>query len=147
MASHPDPDRAIEAEIGVKQAALLKANACSRVCGLLIARGRSDEWERAYEHISDHFRFDPTKPSHAIFARRYCTKDAIKSLLYRAASGPSRVTLTRLTIDGRPTGRAGVKIVRRFGDAVGENVKQTCLVIIVDAQGTLISAYPATEDE
>jgi len=34
-----------EAELGWKIAAVMKANAASRVCGLLTARGRSDEWE------------------------------------------------------------------------------------------------------
>jgi len=147
MASDPKLDRQVEAQIGVKQAALLKANACSRVCGLLMARGRSEDWERAYEHISEHFRFDPIKPSHGVFARRYCARDAIKTLLFRAASGPSNVTLIKLTIGGRPTGRSGVKIVRQFGEAIGDSPELRCLVIIVDAGGTLITAYPATEDE
>jgi len=140
-------DRDVETEIGVKQATMLRANACSRVCGLLAARGRNEEWERAFQHISAHFRIDPTKPSHNVFARKYCSRHAIKDLLFRAASGPSNVTLIKLTIDGRPTGRSGVKIVRRFGESIGDGAELRCLVIIADAQGTLVTAYPATDGD
>jgi hypothetical protein len=138
-----DTSDLVEAELGVKQAALAKANACTRVCGLLMARGRSLEWERALEHISEHFRPDSSKKSHAVFARKYRNPDAIKKLLYRAASGPSSVVLTKLTVDGRPTGRPAVMIVREFGEAVGEQPSYRWLVIIADAHGTLITAYPS----
>jgi hypothetical protein len=145
MSSNPTIHDRVEAEIGVQKAALLKANACSRVCGLLMARGRIDEWERAYQHIAEHFYVDATKPSHSVFARRYRLRDAIKALVFRAASAPSSVHLTKLTIDGRPTGRAGVEIVRRFGEPIDETSKMTSLVIIADAQGALITAYPSAD--
>ena len=136
-------DRQVETELGIKHAALAKANACTRVCGLLMARGRSIEWERALQHIAEHFHSDLSKASHTVFARKYRNADAIKQLLYRAASGPSSVILTKLTIDGRPTGRPGVKIIREFGEPVGELPSLRWLVIIADAHGTLVTAYPA----
>jgi hypothetical protein len=138
-----DATEQVEAELGVKQAALAKANASTRVCGLLMARGRSVEWERALEHISEHFRADPSKESHAVFAKKYRSAEAVRTLLYRAASGPSSVELTRLTVDGRPVGRPAVKIVREFGEAVGEIPSFRWLIIITDARGSLITAYPA----
>lgn len=136
-------DRQIEASLGRKQAALLKANACTRVCGLLTAAGRSGQWEEAFKHISLHFGSDPSKPSHSGFAKRYRDKEVLRELIKRAASAPSTVQLTKLNIDGRPVGREGVKIVRRFGESVGESPEMVFLVIITDAQGKLITAYPS----
>jgi hypothetical protein len=73
----------------------------------------------------------------------------MKELLRRAASGPSSVVGTRLTIEtgsGREAlGRPAVKIVRHFRQQIGEEPDETCVVIIVDHGGTLITAYPANE--
>jgi hypothetical protein len=48
-----------ETTLGKKLTALMKANAASRVVGLLTARGRSDEWQVAFEHIAEHFAPNP----------------------------------------------------------------------------------------
>jgi hypothetical protein len=82
-----------------------------------------------------------------VFARRYRSNDALKRLLFRAASAPSNVALTKLKIDGRPTGRSAVRILREFAQEIGDSAELRWLVIIADAQGTLITAYPATGDE
>ena len=97
-----------------------------------------------------HFAQAPVdaKHRHSVFKQKYRNSDTVKELVRRAASAPSRVVATRLTIEtlsGREAiGRPCVKIVRRFGDAVGEDETEVCLVIIVDHGGTLITAYPAT---
>jgi hypothetical protein len=122
----------------------MKTNAASRVCGLLTARGRSDEWEVALEHIREHFVRLPHKPTHSVFRAKYRDPEALKELLKRAASGPSTVVATRATIEGNPSGRPCVKIVRQFGQPVGEEPDQVCVVLIVDHGGTLMTAYPAT---
>jgi len=133
-----------EAELGWKIAAVMKANAASRVCGLLTARGRSDEWEVALEHIRDHFVRIASKPTHSVFRTKYRDPDTLKDLLKRAASSPSTVVATRATLEGNPSGRPCVKIVRQFGQPVGEELDQVCVVLIVDHGGTLMTAYPAT---
>ena len=113
-----------------------------RICGLLTARGRSAEWEKAFEHISEHFKFDPTKPTHTLFREKYCEEDAVKELIKRAAAAPSSVTPRKLNIAGFPIGRDGVKIVRIFAEPIGNRPDLICLLIIADLQGTLITAYP-----
>jgi hypothetical protein len=141
MARNREIESKVLAELGWRHAAGLKANACSRVCGVLY-RGGSD-WDEAFGHIAEHFRRDPSKPSHAVFARRYRNEESLRMLLYTAASKPSQVSITKLTIDGRPTGRPAVEIIRDFAKVIGEDEDHTRLRIFVDCQGKLITAYPA----
>lgn len=133
-----------DAELGWKVAAVMRANATSRVCGLLTARGRSDEWERALEHIRDHFARAANKPSHTVFRAKYRDPESLRDLLKRAASAPSTVTATRATFDGNPSGRPCVKIVRQFNEQIGEEPEEVCVLLIVDHGGTLLTAYPVT---
>jgi hypothetical protein len=130
----------IIAELGIRHAAGLKSHACSKVCGLL-TRDRGG-WAKAFEHISDHFRPMPEKESHALFARKYRSEDAIWKLIYNAASKPSELKLTKLTIAGEKIGRPAVEIVRNFGETIGEDPWHNRLRIFVDFQGNLITAYP-----
>jgi hypothetical protein len=118
-----------------------------RICGLLTARGRSAEWEKAFEHIATHFRNDPGKPTHTRFRKKYCDEAAMKDLIRRAAHAPSTLTGIKLTIAGMPIGRDGVKIVRKFSEPIGDEVDLLCLIIIADLQGTLMTAYPGKVED
>ncbi len=135
-------EREIIAELGERRATGLKSSACSRVCGLLVRQG--DDWDKAFEHISDHFQPIPEKPSHVLFHKKYRDKEALRRLLYRAASGPSEVRLTKLRIHGDHFGKPAIEIVRQFGESIGENAQQTRLRMFVDYQGNLITAYPGS---
>jgi hypothetical protein len=147
--SHNDKDAEaqIVKELGQKQAALMKQNAPTRISGLLTAHGRSVEWDKAFEHISSHFKADAGKPSHARFDKKYCDQEAVKGLIKQAANNPSSVTYAKLTIGGAPIGRPGIKIVRAFGEAVGDRPDLVCLIIMADSRGTLVTAYPGTTRE
>jgi hypothetical protein len=114
-----------------------------RICGLLTARGRSAEWEKAFEHIALHFKNDLGKKAHTRFRKKYCNEAAVKELILRAANAPSSVKITKLTIAGLPLGADGIKIVRTFSEPIGDSEDLTCLLIITNAQGTLMTAYPA----
>lgn len=134
-----------------------------RICGLLTARGRWAEWEKAFEHIAMHFRPMPMepwnvvevdqqsdsttieKPRHSLFHKKYRNERAVKELIRRAVAGPSAVMPTRLKIAGKPLGRDAVKIVRHFAEPVGDTPDLVCVVVIADSQGTLITAYPGTK--
>lgn len=140
-----DVEAQIERALGQKQAALMKLNTPRRICGLLTARGRSVEWEKAFEHIEAHFRSDSGKPSHTRFQKKYCDEDAVKDLIKRAAAAPSTVAFARLNIHGMPIGRPGIKMVRDFGQPIGDRPDLVCLIIIADSQGTLVTAYPGTK--
>jgi hypothetical protein len=134
--------------IGVKYAGILKNNTPSRICGLLSAKGRNDEWEHALEHIGDHFRPMPGKPSHSIFSKRFRDSDALKELVKRAVSAPSTTRLSRLTLPARgPVGAPCMLIMRNFKQQIGIDADQTCLVVVADFQGKLVSAYPTTKNE
>jgi hypothetical protein len=147
----PQDDKDIEAQIeqalGKKQAALMKQNTPRRICGLLTARGRWVEWEKAFQHIAAHFEAGPAKPSHTRFLKKYCDEEAVKDLIKRAAGKPSTVSFAKLNISGMPTGRPGIKIVRAFAEPVGDRPDLVCLVIVADSQGTLVTAYPGTKEE
>jgi hypothetical protein len=135
-------EREIIAEIGEQRAAGLKANACTRVCGVLVRRGV--DWDKAFEHISDHFKQLPGKPSHVLFHKRFRTKEALRQLLFRAASGPSEIRLTKLKVHGDHFGKPAIEIVRQFGESIGESPLHTRVRIFIDYQGTLITAYPGS---
>ena len=85
-----------ERELGQKQAALMKLKTPGRICGLLTARGRSVEWDKAFEHIAEHFKVDPLKPSHTRFHKKYCENEAVKALIKNAAERPSSVIWAKL---------------------------------------------------
>jgi hypothetical protein len=140
-------EQEIEASEGKDQTAVARRNASTRVCGLLVARGRSKEWDEAYVHIAEHFERDPQKPKHTVFNKKYRDQEALRGLLLRAASGPSAIRLTKLTIDGEPVGRPAVEILRLFGEEIGDSAELVCLRIFVDFQGKLITAYPGTRKE
>jgi len=134
--------RRIEASLGEKRTAMMKANACSKICGMLTAPGRSWEWDEAFEHISEHFRPIPAKPTHTIFQRKYRDSERLKGLIRNAAAHPSTVKLTLLTIDGIPSGAPAIQIGRQFRELIGEEDGQICLRIISEEKGRLITAYP-----
>jgi hypothetical protein len=132
--------------IGVKLAGILKDNSPSRIHGLLTARGRNPEWEKALEHISDHFKPIPGKPAHSVFNKKLRDTDTLKEYIKRTVRGPSAVKLSRLTdAYANPNGTPCVLIVRDFREPIGEEPNQKCLVVIADFQGKLVTAYPATE--
>jgi hypothetical protein len=134
--------------IGVKLAGILKDNTASRICGLLTAKGRNKEWERALDHISDHFRPMPGKPSHSIFCKKLRDPEVLKDYIKRAASAPSMLRLSKLTLPARgPAGVPCLLIIRNFKQQVGVDADQTCLIIVADFQGKLVSAYPATKKD
>lgn len=146
--SNAEIERQVIDAIGVKLAGLLKDNTPSRICGLLTARGRNQDWERALEHIADHFRSIPGKPNHSIFCKRLRNRDTLKQYVKRAASAPSTLRLSKLTdLFGRPIGAPCMLIIREFKEQLGEEPSQTCLIIVADFQGTLVTAYPATKDQ
>lgn len=145
-------EREAEAQIvrmlGEKQAALMKQRTPSRICGLLTAAGRSDEWEKAFEHISLHFlKTIPGKPAHSQFHKKYREKEALKQLIKEAASRPSAVRYVMLTIDAEPRGGPGIKIVRAFPQPVGDRPDLNCLLVFADHHGTLKTARPGTTKE
>ena len=134
-----------ERELGKKYVALMKQNTPRRICGLLTARGRNDEWRKAFEHIALHFNSAPPgKPAHTVFQQKYRNEEAVKDLIRQAANAPSSVSVVKLTIDASPLGRPGIMITRRFPHQVGIIDDQKCLAVIADYQGTLITAYPRT---
>jgi hypothetical protein len=121
----------------------LKNNTPSRICGLLTARGRNPEWEKALEHISEHFHPISDKPRHTLFCKRLRDPVKLKEYIKRAASAPSTVRLSKLTdLLNRPTGLPCLLILRDFKEQIGENSSETCLVIVADCHGKLVSAYP-----
>ena len=120
---------------------------CNRICGVLTARGRSAEWDKAFEHISLHFAADLTKPSHTLFDKKYRSPEAIKDLIKRAASHPSSIKSTKLRIAGSPGEVMATKIVRHFAVQIGDTPALDCLLIIADEGGALVTAYPCTQAE
>lgn len=139
-------ERQVVEAIGVKLAGILKEKTPSRICGLLTARGRNLEWEKALEHISDHFTPNNNKPAHSIFRRKFRDKDVLKEYIKRAVSAPSTVRLSKLRdADARPIGSPCALIIREFNEPLGEESDQMCLVVIADFQGKLVTAYPATK--
>jgi hypothetical protein len=111
--------------IGLKLARILKDNTPSRICGLLTAKGRSDEWERALEHISEHFHPIQGKPSHSIFSKRFREPEAIKDLIRRAVSAPSMLRLSKLTLPSRgAVGAPCMLIIRNFKEQIRVELPQ-----------------------
>jgi hypothetical protein len=94
--SDAEIERQIIEAIGIKLAGLLKEKTPSRICGLLTARGRNAEWEKALEHISQHFEPINGKPSHTLFRNKFRDTKTLKEYIRRAVSGPSAVRLSRL---------------------------------------------------
>jgi hypothetical protein len=139
--------RRIEASLGEKRTAMMKANACSKICGMLTAPGRSWEWDKALEHISEHFRPMSGKPAHTIFQRKYRDSDRLKVLIRNAAAHPSTMKLTLLTVDGIPSGAPAIQISRQFRELIGEEDGQVCLRIISEEKGRLITAYPVSLED
>jgi hypothetical protein len=144
-------DAAIERQvieaIGEKLAGLLKDNTPSRICGLLTARGRNPEWEEALEHIADHFRPVRAKPTHSVFCKRLRDPTALKDYIKRAAATPSTLRLSKMNIDGRPIGAPCMLIIREFKETLGQTADQTCLIIVANFQGKLVTAYPASKEQ
>jgi len=147
LPSDAEIERQVIEAIGVKLAGLLKDNTPSRICGLLTARGRNAEWEKALEHISDHFHAMPEKPQHSIFSKKLRDPTTLKQYIKRAASAPSTLKLSKLTEFGRPVGVPCLLIIREFKEQLGEESAQTCLVIVADFQGKLVTAYPSTPEK
>jgi|HubBroStandDraft_2_1064218.scaffolds.fasta_scaffold975339_1 hypothetical protein len=139
-------EREIVEAIGVKMAGMLKANTPGRICGLLTAKGRITEWERALEHISIHLGSSANKTVNSKFAKKFHDPEKLKEYIKRAAGAPSAVTLSRQTDPfGRPTGTPCLLILRDFKESIGEQADQSWLVIVADYQGKLVTAYPETE--
>jgi hypothetical protein len=139
-------ERKIVEMIGEKLAGILKEKTPSRICGLLTAKGRNAEWEKALDHIAEHFRPHREKPVHTIFRKKFRDKNVLKEYVRRAVSAPSTVRLSLLRdADARPVGSPCALIVREFNEALGEQSDEVCLVVIADFQGKLATAYPATK--
>jgi len=116
------------------------ARARSHVRGLLTRRGSA--WDRAFGHISEHFRrAAPDKPTHSIFIAELRNEPAIRDLLFRAASKPSSAISTKLTDIGTPS----VRLEREFKKQIGMEPEETWLCVIVEVSNRsveLITAYP-----
>lgn len=141
-------EQEIEAELGQRQTAGLKANASRRICGLLTRKNA--DWDKAFAHISLHFHpiTDPSvKNSHTVFHKRYRDKESLRLLLLRAAGAPSSVRLTKLKINNEHIGRPAVEIVRNFGELIGDEPSLTALRMFTDFHGELITAYPGKGPE
>lgn len=124
--SDTEMERQIVEAIGVKLAAILKEKTPSRICGLLTAKGRNLEWEKALEHISDHFKPINGKPAQTLFRKTFRDTDTLKQYVKRAVSGPSKVKLSRLRdLDARPNGSPCLLIIREFQEPIGEEPDQT----------------------
>lgn len=148
MPTPAEIEQLVIGEIGEKQAEYLKGSAPgNRICGLLTAKGRNTEWEKALEHISDHFHQLPGKPKHSIFRSKFRDPDTLKEYLKRAASGPSAVRLSKETIEGEPRGRPCALIVREFKEQIGLEPDQVCIAIVIDHNGVLVTAYPMTKEQ
>ena len=134
----------VTAEIGEKETSLMKEKTRNRICGLVTPRGRNDEWKKAFEHIALHFhsRSPRSKEKHTRFLSKYCSESAVKDLVKRAAAAPSAQRIVKLTIGGVPIGPPGMAIERYFGEQIGETPDLDSLIIFVDYQGTLRTAYP-----
>jgi hypothetical protein len=146
--SDPGIERRIIEEIGVKLAGILKEKTPGRICGLLTAKGRHPEWEKALEHISDHFRPDKNKSTHTMFRKKFRDQDRLKEYVRRTVSGPSTVRLSKLHDgDARPVGSPCALIIREFNEPLGEEADQVCLVVVADFQGKLVTAYPTTKSK
>ena len=143
-------EREIVAELGTRQAAGLKENAPSRIVGVLVRNG--DDWDRAFEHIADHFGPNPQKRKHNVYVKKYRSKEALRQLLLEAARKPSEIRLTKLRVHDAHLGKPAVEVVRQFGVTIGEEIDQEGtksskelrrLRMFIDFQGNLITAYPA----
>jgi hypothetical protein len=141
-------EREIIEVIGVQAAGILKTNTPSRICGMLTAKGRIPEWEKALEHISSHSGSGGDKEVHSKFSKMLRDPERLKEYIKRAASAPSATVFSRLTDNyGRPTGTPCLLIMRAFREPIGEMADQNWLVIVADYQGKLVTAYPQSEEQ
>lgn len=133
-------------ELGVRLTALLKQRGPGRISGMVTAKGRNAEWEKAFEHISTHFRREKGKATHTQFCRKFRDQDKLKELIRDAAAAPSSSVLSRCTdLWARPLGSPCLLILRKFSEPIGEDADQNWLLIVVDWQGKLVTAYPGSE--
>jgi hypothetical protein len=141
-------EREIIEVIGVQAAGILKTNTPGRICGMLTAKGRIAEWEKALEHISGHSGSGGDKQAHSRFTTMLRDPEKLKEYVKRAASAPSATVLSRLTDNnGQPTGTPCLLIMRAFKEPIGQEAEQNWLVIVADHQGKLVTAYPQSEDQ
>jgi hypothetical protein len=138
-------EREIIELIGEQRAQILKINTPGRICGMLTARGRNWEWEKALEHIRLHFFEAPHKEAHSRFVKKLCDPDRLKDYVKRATCSPSSTVLTRQNIGGKPIGTPCLLIMRNFNEPIGLEPGQSWLVVIADFQGKLVTAYPDSE--
>jgi hypothetical protein len=141
----------VEKQIGKSFTTLMQEKSGSRLVGLIQRRG--PEWRKAFEHIRLHFGPFPGKEKHSIFLTKYCTEDAVASLMADAAVRPSYAPIvTRQTFDGVPFGEPAIVLQRWFGRPIGystarahraEKPDATYLRIVMNYRGDLISAFPA----
>ncbi len=102
-------------------------------------------WQKAFEHISEHFKSVPGKLTHSIFEPKFRNQKAIEQLLKKALGGPSRTPiLTKLTIGGEQIGMPAVIIEREFSEVIGRAGGKDCKIlrIVVDITGRPQTAYP-----
>lgn len=117
----------------------------SRICGMLTAKGRILEWEKALEHIAEHFHSAPHKPTHTVFRKKFRDADTLKEYVKRAVTHPSAIRPGILTIAGLPIGSPCTYIIREFNEPLGLDDREVCLFIVVDDNQVLITAYPKTK--
>jgi hypothetical protein len=148
--SQADLTKWVEKQIGKSFTKLMEEKSGSRLSGLIQRRG--SEWRKAFEHIRFHFGPVKGKPTHATYLEKYCSEDAVAQLVADAARRSSQAPIvTRLTSGGVPSGEPAILIQRWFGDAIGysddasrtlKNPDCSCLLIVMNYRGDLISAYP-----
>ena len=141
-------------EVGKREARAATENIGSRTLGFLQRGGK--DLEKALKHISEHFRLDPTKPVHTLFAKKFRNEEKVVELISDAVSRPSfEPILTRQTHVGDKVGDFAFIIEREFSENIGEVVRKGSderiptnkLRVIVDKSGRVISAFPVEKFE
>ncbi|MEO6808746.1 MAG: hypothetical protein ABI353_06505 [Isosphaeraceae bacterium] len=133
-----------EAQFGARQATEVATRAAASARRQLM---RSPiQTQHAFEHLSDHFRLNPSKPAHGVFLATYQQPAELTKLLLKAIDRPGTEPMLSKSDDndwavviqswfgaGNPIGFSGTGPARR---------DLTYLMILVDLNGDLITAYP-----
>jgi hypothetical protein len=142
--SEESPSRIADRQYGRRGARMLLSHATSRVLGILQRDGR--DWQKAYAHIRTHFAPMPDKPGeHTLFLTRYRNEAAVRDLIRKAASGPSRMA-EHSRILGCPEAFVNACFERDFAEPIGVKRDGTLvrtLAVFVDRDARLLSAYPS----
>lgn len=134
-----------EAQFGARQATEVAVRAAPSARRQLMRT--PIQAQHAFEHLSDHFRLNPGKPAHGVFLATYHQSAELTKLLIKAIDRPGTEPTPSKSDDndwavviqtwfgaGNPIGLRGTGPARR---------DLTYLMVLVDLNGDLITAYPA----